>query len=175
MDIVRALMIGLVCAVVTGVLSVIVVHMGKAPDSKGWRHIKPSLMHWTAIGLGAGLCLFMTYIRLFVGSSRADAATQMNILTGLIFVFGLMTVLTAIGMQKLFRSKIRFRGQSLVFTDPSGEQSLRLDDVQTVRTKALGAIEILFSGGQSLKIDPHAQGVDALMERLMGGERLKDA
>ena len=66
---------------------------GKAPpDKTGWRSIKPSAMHWTGVLLGTGLVL-MNYVRVFVGSSRADAESRMNILTRLIVAFALGTIL----------------------------------------------------------------------------------
>ena len=85
-DWVRPLVSGLVGAVVVFVLSMLAT---RAPEDKsGWRRIVPSPMHWTGVGLGTAMVLLMAYVRLFVGSSRADAERQMAILSWLIAAFG---------------------------------------------------------------------------------------
>jgi hypothetical protein len=165
-DLVQALLAAIVGGVATSVLSLLVARAKSPPDIRGWRHLKPSAMHWTGIGLGGGLCLLMAYVRLFVGSSRADAETQMTILTWLIIVFGLLTIATAIAMHALQRRGVRWRETSLSFTGSSGTEQRSFDDVKQVRVNLLGQVVLVFTDGSFLRIDPNASGASELLDLL---------
>jgi hypothetical protein len=165
-DLVQALLAAIVGGVATSVLSLLVARAKSPPDIRGWRHLKPSAMHWTGIGLGGGLCLLMAYVRLFVGSSRADAETQMTILTWLIIVFGLLTIATAIAMHALQRRGVRWRETSLSFTGSSGTEQRSFDDVKQVRVNLLGQVVLVFADGSFLRIDPNASGASELLDLL---------
>jgi hypothetical protein len=165
-DLVKALLAAIAGGVATSVLSLLVARAKSPPDLRGWRHLKPSAMHWTAIGLGGGLCLLLVYVRLFVGSSRADAETQMTILTWLIIVFGLLTIATAISMHALQRRGVRWRGTRLSFTGSSGDEQRSFDDVQQVRVNLLGQAVLVFADGSFLRIDPYASGASELLDLL---------
>ncbi len=166
MDLVKALLAAIAGGVATSVLSLLVARAKSPPDLRGWRHLKPSAMHWTAIGLGGGLCLLLVYVRLFVGSSRADAETQMTILTWLIIVFGLLTIATAISMHAIRRRGVRWRGTRLSFTGSSGNEQRSFDDVQQVCVNLLGQAVLVFADGSFLRIDPNASGASELLDLL---------
>ncbi|MGQ3344582.1 hypothetical protein [Bosea sp. (in: a-proteobacteria)] len=166
MDVLKPLLAAIAGGVVTAILSLLVARAKSRPDIRGWRHLKPSPMHWTGIGLGDGLCLLMVYIRLFVGSSRADAETQMTILTWLIILFGFLTIATAIAMHALQRRSVRWRGTSLSFTRGSVTEQRKFDEVQQVRVNPLGQAVVFFADGSFLRIDPHASGASELLELL---------
>ncbi|MCX7328441.1 MAG: hypothetical protein NTW00_10070 [Hyphomicrobiales bacterium] len=166
MDLAKALMAAVACGIATLFLSLLVARAKSPPDMGGWRHLKPSAMHWAAIGLGSGLCLLMTYVRLFVGSSRADAESQMMILTWLIIVFGLLTIATAIAMHAMQRRGVRWRGTRLSFTGSSGTEQRSFDDVQQVRFSLLGQAVLVFADGSFLRIDPNAAGASELLDLL---------
>lgn len=166
MDLVKALLAAIAGGVATSVLSLLVARAKSPPDLRGWRHLKPSAMHWTAIGLGGGLCLLLVYVRLFVGSSRADAETQMTILTWLIIVFGLLTIATAISMHAIRRRGVRWRGTRLSFTGSSGNEQRSFEDVQQVCVNLLGQAVLVFADGSFLRIDPNASGASELLDLL---------
>ena len=166
MDLLKALLAAIAGGVVTSILSLLVARARSRPDMRGWRHLKPSAMHWTGIGLGGGLCLLMVYVRLFVGSSRADAQTQMTILTWLIIFFGLLTIVTAIAMHAIQRRSVRWRGTSLSFTRGSVTEQRNFDEVQQVRVNPLGQAVVSFTDRSFLRIDPHASGASELLELL---------
>jgi small-conductance mechanosensitive channel len=165
-DLVKTLLAGIAGGVVTIIISLLVARAKSQPDTRGWRRLKPSAMHWTGIGLGSGLCLLMVYVRLFVGSSRADANTQMTILTWLIIVFGLLTIATAIAIHAIWRRDVRWRGRSVSYTRRSRTESRNFDEVEQVRINLLGQAVLVFADGSLLRIDPHASGASELLERL---------
>lgn len=140
------------------------------PDMRGWRHLKPGPLYWTGVVLGSGLTLFMSWIRLFVGSSRPDGETQMAILSGLILVFAAMTVITAIQLVRLKRGAIRWRGSALVYRIGAGERQRDLADISSLRHRPLGHAVLTFADGETLAIDPHATSAGDLLERI--AERL---
>ncbi len=166
MDLLTALMALIAGGIATSVLTLVVASAKAPPDVRGWRHLKPGAMHWTGIGLGAGLCLMMVYVRLFVGSSRADAEAQMTILTWLIVVFGLLTIATAIAAQAIQRSAVRWRGTKLAFTGRSGTEQRSFGEVDQVRDNILGQAVLTFADGSILRIDPYATGAGELLDLL---------
>ena len=165
-DLVKALLAAIAGGVATSILSLLVARAKSPSDMRGWRHLKPSAMHWTGIGLGGGLCLLMAYVRLFIGSSRADAEKQMTILTWLIIVFGLLTIATAIAMHSIKRRGVRWRGTSLLFTGSSGTEQRNFDEVQQVRVNLIGQAVLVFADGSFLRIDPNASGASELLDLL---------
>ena len=162
----RNIIAGLVAAAVVAVLAALA---GRAPpDRTGWRSTKPSTMHWTGILLGSGLVLLMSYVRLFVGSSRADAESQMNILTLLILAFALGTIILASSMAAIRRQVLRARGSRLVYRQGGQEHEADLGSVTRLHTNALGQAVLSFADGKELRIDPYAQGTRQLIEAVQG-------
>jgi hypothetical protein len=162
LDALRTIVAGLAATVVVAVLAALA---GKAPpDKTGWRSIQPSSMHWTGVTLGTGLVLLMAYVRLFVGSSRPDAESQMNILTWLIAAFALGTIAVALSMAAIRRQGLRWRGSRLVFHRGGREHEADLDAVTGLRTNALGQAMLSFGDGTTLRLDPYARGAAQLIE-----------
>ena len=166
MDLVEACLALVAAGIATAVLSLMVARSRAPADLRGWRYLRPGAMHWSAIGLGSGLCLLMVYVRLFVGSSRADAQTQMTILTGLILVFGLLTLATVIAVHGLWQRDVRWRGRRLAYRGRSGIEVRRFEEVVSVRLSSLGQAVLAFVDGKSLRIDLQATGTDELLELL---------
>ena len=162
MDVTRPLIAGLVAAVTVAVL---VALAGKAPpDKAGWRRIAPSPMHWTGIVLGTGLVLLMAYVRLFVGSSRADAESQMNILTWMIAAFAMGTIAVALSMAAIRRRAIRWRGGRIVYRRGGVDHEADLAAVTAIRNNAVGQVVLSFADGSALRVDPYARGARELIE-----------
>lgn len=67
----------------------------KAIVRNGWRYLMPGPTVWTALILGFGFTLLLSYIFLFVGSARYDAAHQMTVLLYMTTTLNLGTILTA--------------------------------------------------------------------------------
>ena len=78
-----------------GTLFLIVIARKRARYRDGWYYLTPGPMMWFGLIAGALMTGLFCYVYFFVGSARADAATQMKWLFGLIVVFDLLTMLTA--------------------------------------------------------------------------------
>jgi hypothetical protein len=168
MDWARPIIVGLVATVLVAVLAAA---GGKtALDKRGWRLIAPSAMHWTGILLGAALTLLMGYVRLFVGSTRPDADTQMTILTWLIVAFALCTILTAWSMITIRRQAIRWRGMRLVYNRRGEERQVDLSTVSRIGHDLLGRAVLRFADGTVLRLDSYARGARELIEALWSEE-----
>ena len=138
------------------------------PDQRGWRSITPSPMHWTGLWLSAGLSSFMTYIYLFVGSTRPDAAHQMKVLFWLIVAFGLGTIVAAVCIRLVRRSAVRWRGTTIVSSSRIGEETRRLSDVVRLDGTLVGSVIVGFCDGTTLRLDPYASGAAELIEKISG-------
>ena len=88
------------------------------PDTKGWRRVVPSPMHWTGLCLGSGMVLLFLYIRLFVGSARSDAQNQMTILTGLIVAFAIGVAICGWTVVRIRGMALEWRGDAFAYSKP---------------------------------------------------------
>jgi small-conductance mechanosensitive channel len=162
-DWLRPVVSGLVAAVIVAVLGALA---GRAPEDKsGWRRIVPAPMHWTGIVLGSGLVLLMSYVRLFVGSARADAEQQMTILTWLIAAFALGTVVVAWSLAAIRRSAVRWRGATIAWRRGGRETEADLAALCDVHGNWLGHTVLRFADGKFLRLDPYARGSSELLDR----------
>lgn len=138
------------------------------PGPRGWRSITPSPMHWTGLWLSAALTGFMSYIYLFVGSSRPDGAHQMKVLFWLIVAFGSGAIISAIAIRLVRRSAIRWRGEKITFAVAMGEETRRLADVVRLEGTLIGSVMLGFRDGTTLRLDPYASGAAELIEKISG-------
>lgn len=160
----RYALIGCVAAIVVGLLAAW--QRTAPPDEKGWRQVKAGAMHLTGLWLGGGLWLLFVYVRLFVGSDRADAATQMMWLNLLIIGFAIMWLGTAYSALATRSRAVRWRGQRLHFRAGGVAQERTFGEVLAVRRSALGLSRIVFDDGLVLKVDANAQGAEQLLDLL---------
>jgi hypothetical protein len=138
-----------------------------APErNHGWRRLEPSAMHWTGLLLASGLVLLFLYVRLFVGSSRADAEHQMNVLTGLIVAFGIGVLLCGWAVARVRALGFEWRGTWVAWQD-KGQRTVRsMDDLTCVRRNAVGLFVLSFTDGSQVKLDEYARGTGELLERI---------
>ncbi len=129
------------------------------PGRHGWRRIEPSPMHWTGVVLGGALVLVFLYVRLFVGSARADAEEQMTILTGLIVAFTIGVAICVWSVVSIRRLALEWRGNWLAYSDRDGERIARsLDELTGIRRSPLGWLMLSFADGGIIKLDESARG-----------------
>jgi hypothetical protein len=144
------------------------------PDRRGWRSITPSPMHWMGLWLSAGLSGFMTYIYLFVGSTRPDAAHQMTVLFWLIVAFGLSAIVAAVCIRLVRSGAVRWRGTTIVSCGRNGEETRQLSDVVRLDGTLFGSVIVGFRDGATLRLDPYASGAAELIEKISGMQEHAD-
>ena len=154
-----------VVALAAGVVVVLgLLGIQSRPDHRGWRDIKASAAHWTAIGLGAPLTGLFAYVWLFVGSSRADAEHQMTILFWLIIAFSLLTSIVGVIMVMITRRAVRWRGTAIIFAKDGQTDKRGFEDIAELRSTFWGRVDLHFRDGTMLWLDPHAKGAPELIE-----------
>jgi succinate dehydrogenase hydrophobic anchor subunit len=136
------------------------------PDQQGWRTIKASATHWTAVWLGAPLTGLFAYVWLFVDSSRTDAERQMTILFWLIIAFGLATIIVGVTMVMIARRSVRWRGKTIIFTKDSQAEKRGFEDIAELRSTLWGRVDMQFRDGSTLWLDPHAKGAPELIDAI---------
>lgn len=138
------------------------------PERQGWRSLRPSGMHWIGIMVGTGFVCLMLYVRLFVGSARADAASQMQILTLLMLVFTLCVLIAVAQVRAIVRADVRWRGASLDYAASDGTRITKdLSQVVGMERRWTGHVLIAFADGDVLKLDGYADGVSDLCSRII--------
>jgi ABC-type Fe3+ transport system permease subunit len=138
------------------------------PDRHGWRHVRAGPMHWTGCVLAGGLVGLMGYVGLFVGSSRPDAAFQMQVLNGLLLAFTLGCGACLWQMHRIGRAAVSFRGRQIAYCDKRGTRAVRrFDEVAEMRNTLLSGVIVRFEDGATVRLDPHATGTADLCERIM--------
>jgi hypothetical protein len=137
------------------------------PDRDGWHRIKPAPMHWFALFGTVGFVAFMLYVRLFVGSSRPDAESQMFTLSCLIAAFTIGAVVVFWQMRRTLRSNVFWRYNTLCFTTPSGHERLQaMTEVVDIRELWTGWVVLRLRDSSTLRLDGYALGVPELCERI---------
>ena len=120
-------------------------------------------MHWTGLWLGTGLTVLFAYVWLFVGSSRADAESQMTILFCLILAFGTVTI--GVGLQTWLITKraVRWRGKTIRFTSRATAETREFGEIESANQTIWGSFTVEFRDGAVLKLDPNAKGAYELI------------
>jgi hypothetical protein len=122
-------------------------------------------MHWFCIILGGPFLFLLIYIRLFVGSARFDAESQMRVLTWLIIAFSVGLSFVVYEMLRIRRTAFEWIGNNLAFSTSNGERiSLSMDDLVDAHRAMTGWIVLSFGNGETVKLSPHARGMDELSQ-----------
>lgn len=131
----------------------------------GWHYLTPGPMEWFALILGAGLSLLLLYVYHFVGSARADAAFQMQVLKWLIVVFSSVTAL--VGFYSFVMST-RWNDERIERVMPfRSPHTILLRNVVTVRHKAWSdCLLIEDAAGKSLRVSVYQNGAASLVRKL---------
>lgn len=138
------------------------------PDRLGWHHVRPSAMHWTALVGSSGAVALCLYIRLFVGSARADAEFQMQVLNLIIAGFAICIAITAWQVAAILRQRLHWRGQQIAREVAGGELEIRsMRDVIEMHRSWNGTVRLAFVDGTVLKLDQYATSVHELWERVV--------
>jgi hypothetical protein len=143
--------------------------LGPVETPRGWAVIRPGGMHWGGL-LGAGAIIGMlSYVGLFIGSSRADAAFQMQMLWLIVTGFAVCSIGCLWQMKQVHRTAARYRGSQVSFRRAvDGERITRnLADIAAMQRPRGGRIRMIFKDGEELRLDPYAEKVPDLWDRVI--------
>lgn len=132
---------------------------GLKPLTPGSGHWFSLFGNWVAVGL-------MSWVWLFLGSARRDAAYQMQIAFILILAFGICALISAYKLTSIRATNLRWRGNMLAVDATAGSQKFAIPDAVAFRQNIAGTYLFTFRDGQVAKIDPFAKGSDELCEKL---------
>ena len=167
----RAVVYGAVAAIAALFAALSLMPKPGAKPQIGWRRLRPSRMHLTGVLLGGGLIGLFAYVRLFVGSRRLDAESQMAILFWLILAFTFGVLAVGCSMARIYRQGARWSGQTISFFDGKKQASYEFADVATMRQTPVGSVVIEVRDGAKLPLDPYATTAEDLIGKL--GDHLK--
>jgi len=161
---------------VPGIVIALVSRFGHSakPRRDGWRRITLGPMSWMTLVLGSVLFIFMTYVRFFVGSARADADAQMAALTLLVIVFGGAIAYAAKDALKVFRCSLEWRHRSLRFRDSEGNEIQRtFSDIAAVQSIGTRRWQLQFADGGCLTILENARGARQFLDAIIHDEEFE--
>jgi Ni/Fe-hydrogenase subunit HybB-like protein len=153
-------------------LAVIALTALQKPDARvreGWHYLTPSAMEWFALVGAFSLTALMLWVYHFVGSARADAATQMLVLR---FLIGAFAAGTGIVFFTSFACELRWNDHSieqrrLLF----GAKTLRFADIVAGGMSPLTqAIWVAAADGTVIRFSPYANGVESLARMIFKPE-----
>ncbi len=150
--------------------------LGPIEVPPGWAVIRPGAMHWGGL-VGAGAIIGMlSYVGLFIGSSRADAAFQMQMLWLIVAGFAVCSIGCLWQMKQVHRSAARYRGSQVSFRRAAdGARITRnLSDIAGMQRPWGGRLRLIFNDGEELRLDPYATKVPELWDRVVavhGGQQ----
>jgi hypothetical protein len=152
----------------TGVALLAPLGTAARPDRQGWHHIRPSVMHWLGLFGSAAFASLMLYIRLFVGSARADAETQMMWANLIIAGFSVCTLISLRQIRRIRRGDVQWRGTTILFTDAAGTERVKpMTEVAGMDRRWTGTVAVAFGDGSELLLDQYAKGVPELWNRIV--------
>lgn len=144
-------------------LSIVRMMLTRQGSANGWRSMRPGSSHWFALIGSLTAVGLMSWVWLFVGSTRHDAEFQMRVAFLLIAAFALSSIVTAHFITAIKRQNLRWRGGSLAFEDEHGTtHELSIKHLDAVRRSFSGCYQFLFQNGVILNVDPFSRGSDEL-------------
>jgi hypothetical protein len=137
---------------------------------EGWHYLSPSAMEWFGLVGSFGLTLLLLWIYHFVGSARADAATQMIVLKLLILAFATGTALV---FYTSFASELRWNDQTIEQRQPfRPAKTIRFADVVDGGMNPwTQTIWVVGSDGTAIHFMPYANGAETLARTIFQPER----
>jgi Ni/Fe-hydrogenase subunit HybB-like protein len=140
---------------------------------EGWHYLTPSAMEWFALIGSFALTALMLWVYYFVGSARADAATQMLILKCLIAAFAAGTGLVFFTS---FACELRWNDRSIEQRRLLvGAKTLRFADIVAGGMNPLTqAIWVAAADGTVIRFSPYANGAESLARMIFQPEQDDD-
>jgi hypothetical protein len=136
---------------------------------EGWHYLTPGPMEWFCLVGGTAFSLLLLYIYHFVGSARADAAFQMQVLKWLVIAFSSGTVLVGFFS---FVMSTRWNDEQIERRIPFfPPRTILLRNIVAIGHEAWSDCVLLIdAAGQRLRISPYQHGAEALVRKIVGEE-----
>ena len=143
--------------------------IGPIESPVGWSSIRPSDMHWWGVVGAGGIICLMGYVGVFIGSARADAEFQMRMLWLIVAGFAVSAAVCIWQMRQIASAAVRWRGTQVSFRrQPDGTPVVQdMIDVAEMSRPMFGAVRVRFADGTLLKLDPYADKVPDLWNRIV--------
>ena len=134
-------------------------------NSEGWKALRPGWLINGTLVASFGMCGFFGYLRFFVGSTRADADTQMTYLLILVLFFGFSSVYLIVFCH--FRT-VKWNNDTIqigqFFNSP---KMVPFEDVVTItKNEFLGLYRLILKDGNSIRISIGMYGTHQLLAEL---------
>ncbi|WDA42143.1 hypothetical protein [Erythrobacter sp. BLCC-B19] len=144
-------------------LTAMMIALSRRQKPRGWRLIAPSASHWFAVLGSWALSLLISWVWLFVGSARHDAAEQMRWAFLLASTFALGAAYVAFQISHLLRMGLRWRGDELVWSGKGCARQQSIRDCVDLGKRWTGHSRVRFADGATLDIDPYAAHATGLL------------
>ena len=144
-------------------LTAMMIALSRRQKPRGWRLIAPAGLHWFAVLGSWALSLLISWVWLFVGSARSDAAEQMRWAFLLAATFALGAAFAALQLSHLLRMGLRWRGDELVWFDKGSARQQSIRKCVDLCKRWTGHLRVRFADGAMLDIDPYAARAPELL------------
>jgi hypothetical protein len=132
----------------------------------GWNHVTPGA-YWVAAIISLPFSVLIAWVWAFVGSARADAASQMFIAWWLSFAFGLGGFWSFFWIWRLKRLGLRWRGQFVALMHSGQDVHVNMKDMTVFKRDFIGMMTFTFKDGTRLPIDLSASRGGELFEKIL--------
>jgi hypothetical protein len=141
---------------------------------EGWHYLTPSAMEWFALIGSFAITALMLWVYHFVGSARADAATQMLMLKCLIAAFAAGTGLvffTSFACELRWNDRSIEQRRLLLGANLFGAKTLRFADIVAGGMNPLTqAVWVADADGTVIRFSPYANGAESLARMIFRPE-----
>jgi hypothetical protein len=131
----------------------------------GWRYLTPGPVTWIGMALNFSFAALLSYIYLFVGSARADAAFQLTVLLILAVVFNLIAIFIAYTTiaEEVSWNDLCVRRRTLVFE----MRMITWHQLARLGSEPSGYWWITAYDGPKIRFSPYNNGFSELLAKII--------
>lgn len=148
------------------VVAAIMVLLTRSPVEPGWRRILPSAVHWFAFLGSWALGGLITWVWVFVGSTRYDAAQQMTYAFWLALAFSCVAAFAGFYLTATIRKGVYWREDEIRWRHKGANIRQSFSDVESYRRQWDGYLALRFRDGSILRVDENAHSVSDLVRAI---------
>jgi hypothetical protein len=129
----------------------------RPPAMPGWRMVTPGGTYWFCFLASWAFAGLVSWVWLFVGSARADAAAQMRYALALITGFGIAAAWSGFHIAKIRRLALRWRGRTVQWRVRGKDMTQDMTNLVAYRRVFIReAHHLHFRDGTRLKLDAYS-------------------